>query len=68
MQDFHVPNVVDEKRVLETHNETRSVHLNSKDRVGIAVITYLGPLLEVANLRNERQIQAFRGLSIMEGI
>ena len=50
MQDFHVPNVVDEKRVLETHNETRSVHLNGKDRVGIAVVTYLGPLLEVANL------------------
>ena len=51
MQDFHIPNVVDEKRVLKTHNETRSVHLDGEDRVGIAVIAYLGPLLEVANLR-----------------
>ena len=50
VQDLHVPNVVDEKGVLETHNEARSVHLHGKDCVGVTVVTYLGPLLEVAHL------------------
>ena len=49
VQDFHVSNVVYEKGVLETHNEARPVHLDSQDRVGVAVVAYLGPLLEVAN-------------------
>ena len=29
VQDFHVPNIVNEEGVLETHNETRPVHLDS---------------------------------------
>ena len=49
VENLHVSNVVNVERLLETDHQPSPVELDCQDSVTVAVLTYLRPLLEVAD-------------------
>lgn len=48
---FHVPNVVNVQRLLETNHQTGTVQFDGQNGVRIRVVAYFGAFLEVAYLK-----------------